>query len=81
MSDKQIIIEGVDVNGCLFYQTDFEEDYDIKIKHYCSSWHNSCESSNNSNCYFKRLKRKEQELKKYKQALGEERLKTYLGGE
>ena len=64
MTDKQIIIDGVNVNECLFYQTNFEEDYDVKIKHYCSNWHNSCESNNNSNCYYKQLKRKEEEIKK-----------------
>ena len=58
----QIIIDGVDVSGCLFYQSNFEEDYDVRIKHFCSNWHNSCESSNNSNCYFKQLARKTQEL-------------------
>lgn len=63
-----MIIDGVDVSGCLFYQTNFEEDYDVKIKHYCSNWNNSCESDNNSNCYYKQLKRKEQaldEIEKY----------------
>lgn len=64
MTDKQIIIDGVDVSECLFYQTNFQEDYDVEIKHYCSNWHNSCESVNNSNCYFKQLKRKEQECNK-----------------
>lgn len=66
MTDKQIIIDGVNVNECLFYQTNFEEDYDVKIKHYCSNWHNSCESNNNSNCYYKQLKRKEQECEQEK---------------
>lgn len=62
MADKeQIIIDGVDVSGCLFYQSNFEEDYDVRIKHFCSNWHNCCKSSNNQNCYFKQLKRKEQE--------------------
>ena len=62
MADKeQIMINGVDVSGCLFYQSNFEEDYDVRIKHFCSNWHNSCESSNNSNCYFKQLARKTQE--------------------
>ena len=59
--DNQIIIDGVDVSECLFYQSNFEEDYDVKIKHFCSNWHNSCESVNNSNCYFKQLARKTQE--------------------
>lgn len=62
MDKEQIIIDGVDVSECLFYQSNFEEDYDVKIKHFCSNWHNSCESVNNSNCYFKQLARKTQEL-------------------
>lgn len=57
---EQIIIDGVDVSECLFYQSNFEEDYNVKIKHFCSNWYNSCESSNNSNCYFKQLARKTQ---------------------
>ena len=67
MTDKQIIIDGCDVSECLFYQSNFEEDYDVKIKHFCSNWHNSCESANNSNCYFKQLARKEQEYEELRQ--------------
>lgn len=66
MTDKQIMIDDVDVSGCLFYQANFEEDYDVKIKHYCSNWHNSCESNNKPNCYYKQLKHKEQECEKLK---------------
>ena len=44
----------------------FEEDYDVKIKHFCSNWHNSCESANNSNCYFKQLAHKTQECEELK---------------
>ena len=65
MTDK-IMIDGINVSECLFYQTNFEEDYDVKIKHYCSNWHNSCESNNNSNCYYKQLQHKEQAFEKYK---------------
>ena len=61
-SKEQIMIDGVDVSGCLFYQSNFEEDYDVKIKHFCSNWHNSCESTNNSNCYYKQLARVNEEL-------------------
>ena len=68
MTDKQIIIDGCDVSECLFYQSNFEEDYDVKIKHFCSNWHNSCESANNSNCYFKQLARKTQECEELKKA-------------
>ncbi len=49
-----------------FYQSNFEEDYDVKIKHFCSNWHNSCESANNSNCYFKQLAHKTQECEELK---------------
>ena len=67
--NKPIIIDGVDVSGCLFYQSNFEEDYDVRIKHFCSNWHNSCESRNNSNCYFKQLARKTQECEELKERL------------
>lgn len=69
MTDKEIIIDGVDVSECLFYQTNFEEDYDVKIKHFCSNWHNSCESANNSNCYFKQLARKTTECEELKKEM------------
>ena len=79
MTDKQIIIDGVNVNECLFYQTNFEEDYDVKIKHYCSNWHNSCESDNNSNCYFKQLARKELECEELKKELmKKDEINTFL---
>ena len=86
MTDKQIIIDGCDVSGCLFYQTNFEEDYDVKIKHYCSNWHNSCESDNNSNCYYKQLARKEQECEELKKIINEAKsssldLQSFLVGE
>ena len=66
---EQIMIDGVDVSGCLFYQSNFEEDYDVNIKHFCSNWHNSCKSANNSNCYFKQLARKTQECEELKKEL------------
>ena len=66
INKEQIIIDGIDVSECLFYQANFEEDYDVRIKHFCSNWHNSCESINNSNCYFKQLSRKTQECEKLK---------------
>ena len=70
MEPKNLIfINGVDVSGCLFYQANFEEDYDVKIKHYCSNWHNSCKSDNNYNCYYKQLARKERECQRTEQKL------------
>lgn len=86
--EEQIIINGVDVSECLFYQSNFEEDYDVKIKHFCSNWHNSCESVNNSNCYFKQLARKTQECEELKKGLDlyktwyrakHDDIKNYLG--
>ena len=68
---EPIMVDGVNVDECLFYQSNFEEDYDVKIKHFCSNWHNSCESANNSNCYFKQLARKTQECEKYEQLFDE----------
>ncbi len=65
-SKERIMIDGCNVSECLFYQSNFEEDYDVKIKHFCSNWHNSCESANNSNCYFKQLARKTQECEELK---------------
>lgn len=69
MTDKEIIIDGCNVSECLFYQSNFEEDYDVKIKHFCSNWHNSCESANNSNCYYKQLARKTQECEELKKEI------------
>lgn len=62
MEDKKII-HGVDVTYCLNYQPDFKEDYDVKIKHFCCENHNSCESINNQNCYFKQMDRLEVRVK------------------
>ena len=65
MSDKEIIIGGVDVSKCGHYHYGkCEIDYD--------EWNNEIirynECQNNPNCYFKQLKRKEQaldEIEKY----------------
>ena len=67
MGHKPIYMDGVDVSECLFYQSNFEENYDVKIKHFCSNWHNSGESINKSNCYFKQLARKTQEREEIKE--------------
>lgn len=69
MEHEPIYLDGVDVSECLFYQSNFEEDYDVKIKHFCSNWHNSCESVNNSNCYYKQLARKTQECESLKEEI------------
>ena len=59
MTDKQIIIDGVDVSGCEYYNKydktcrEVNGNYDTDICEF-----DKCE---NSNCYYKQLKRKEQE--------------------
>lgn len=54
MTDKQIIIDGCDVSGCIYYKATGKYNtcgYDCELTH---------------NCYYKQLKRKEQELNDYK---------------
>lgn len=58
--DKEIIIDGVDVAGCEFYQIEANELY--PKAQYCGSMRNTfCEDE--PNCYYKQLKRLEFELK------------------
>lgn len=63
MTDKQIIIEGVDVSGCMYLQQEDGE-------HTCYAEEGSlcavvtCQA--NYNCYYKQLKRKEQECERLK---------------
>lgn len=68
MTDK-IIIDGVDVSGCIHYEEYFEEDEDVKIKDFCALWYNSCHSCNNCNCNFKNWQRAEQECETKQKAL------------
>lgn len=59
MTDKQTIIDGVDVSGCKFYNTDDKTCREVNGKYdtdICEF--DKCE---NSNCYFKQLARKTQE--------------------
>lgn len=66
MTDKQIIIDGVDVSGCDASQFNFDGCfYECKIK----GFYNNCfyiDCEDNPNCYYKQLKRKEQECKELK---------------
>ena len=68
MTDKEIIIGGVDVSKCSYGELE-------KAIFKCSCEYNVRSASmfckDNPNCYFKQLKRKEQEVNKYKQALNE----------
>ena len=69
MTDKQIMIDGVDVSGCISF--DKNNEYNIccydDIREDKIPFANFCVE--NKNCYYKQLKRKEQEC---------ERLKWYL---
>ena len=69
MTDKQIMIDGVDVSGCCQYMPRYMEDYDIDTLDYCRYHFKPCKDVDVQYCYYKQLKRKEQECEKYKQAL------------
>lgn len=73
MTDKQIIIDGVDVSWCKHYKhndknsgwsscTSKDEEHIHVVNPLC------CEKKD---CYYKQLKRKEQECNRYKQTLSE----------
>ena len=57
MTDKQIIIDGVDVSGCVYFCNGYCNENDVAYK--CNL--------NNENCYYKQLKRKEQECDRLKE--------------
>lgn len=69
MTEKQIIIDGVDVSGCEYYNKDDKTcrevngNYDTDICEF-----DKCE---NSNCYYKQLARKEQECEELKKIINE----------
>ena len=62
MTDKQIIIDGVDVSGCGYFN--------FTDEHYCeecSSEFGCAVCDERTNCYYKQLKRKEQVLDEIKE--------------
>ena len=61
MTDKQIIIDGIDVSGCKFYKG-----Y-CRISALCDYSGHLCEVT--SNCDYKQLKRKEEECEELKKDL------------
>ena len=68
MTDKQIMIHGVDVNRCMFFNKEYKED-DIQIKNFCEWQFVPCQEFDCAKCYFKNWKRKEQECERLKQWL------------
>ena len=80
MTDKQIIIDGIDVSGCINYRPDVETTQ-INYTNACSigiwqRWYSnlepncimSCSCKYNPNCYYKQLKAKEQECEELKES-------------
>ena len=59
MTDKPIIIDGVDVSGCKKYEHEIVRcNATLKNMCFCGG---RCTDKKNADCYFKQLKRKEQE--------------------
>ena len=64
MTDKQIIINGVDVSGCKKYEHEIVRcNATLKNMCFCGG---RCTDKKNADCYFKQLKRKEQECEELK---------------
>ena len=68
MTDKQIMINGVDVSKCMFFNKNYKED-DVQIKNFCELQYISCKEFDCANCYFKKRKRKEQECEQLRNKL------------
>lgn len=70
MTDKQIIIDGVDVSKCehAYISTSLfeEETYAQCSAFFLENEDSYCECKENPNCYYKQLKRAEQKLEKIK---------------
>ena len=86
MTDKQIIIDGVDVSGCCQYMHRYMEDYDIDTLDYCRHHFKPCKDVDVKYCYYKQLARKEQECEELKKIINEAKnskldLKSFLVGE
>ena len=64
MTDKQIIIDCVDVSGCKKYEHEIVRcNATLKNMCFCGG---RCTDKKNADCYFKQLKRKEQECEELK---------------
>jgi hypothetical protein len=57
MTDKEIIIDGVDVAGCKYFN---------RFRSICHNKNLCCDCEKNQDCYYKQLKRKEQECEELK---------------
>jgi hypothetical protein len=83
MTDKQIIIDGCDVQNCVFFKYC---DTDVEFSECLAHWHPNEDYSNvyyaqcdaYPNCYYKQLLRKEQECEELKKQLAEIILQSAL---
>ena len=57
MTDKEIIIDGVDVAGCKYFN---------RFRSICHNKNLCCDCEKNQDCYYKQLARKEQECEELK---------------
>lgn len=74
MTDKQIIIDGVDVSGCKKYEHEIVRcNATLKNMCFCGG---RCTDKKNADCYYKQLKRAQQELQTKELALNE--IEKYL---
>ena len=78
MTDKEKIIDGVDVSVCYQYMPRHMEDYDIDTLDYCRYHFKPCKDVDIKYCYFKQLKRKEKECEELKE--DRERWKSNFNG-
>lgn len=78
--NEEIIIDGVDVAGCKFYEEMRELPDNLNggyyIEHYYCNLQgdNYCICNKNPNCYFKKLKRLQEENKKLKRVTNEAKI-------
>ena len=64
MTDKQIIIDGIDVSGCEKYEHEIVRcNATLKNMCFCGG---RCTDEKNADCYYKKWKRAEQKLDKIK---------------
>lgn len=86
LENKQIIIHGVDVSRCKKYKHEIER-CNTLLKNLCFGSALDCTHEKSKNCYYKQLKRKEQECDELKEQLestkglvtvGNKKLKEYL---
>lgn len=60
MTDKEIIIDGVDVSGCKYFN---------RFRNICHNKNLRCDCVKNQNCYFKQLQRKTEKCAKLRKQL------------